>query len=86
MNLHSFEISCWFKSDKFMVSINRDRKGQVRLYPSSFMGHGEGGSVHLKPEEIDEFAAFLTEAREEFNKLYTVNQEYMDAQDETTTT
>lgn len=50
------------------------------------MGHGEGGSVHLKPEEIDEFAAFLTEAREEFNKLYTVNQEYMDAQDETTTT
>lgn len=52
------------------------------MRPKSFMGHGEGSDVFLKPDELDEFNAFLKEARETFEKSCTVNQEILDKEEE----
>lgn len=73
----NFEISCWFKNDRFMVSISRDRKGVIRMRPWTSYGHGEGHDVCLNPQDLEFFHQFLKESRDTFNKIYTVNQDLL---------
>jgi hypothetical protein len=81
MKPYKFEITSWFRNDKFSVSIGRDERGVIRVQPYTSLGHGEGTNVRLKPDEIDEFSQFVKDAVSAFDTLVTVNQAMLDKKD-----